>query len=190
VIRAVNPDSAFAPTSGYRYDGLFRVTAFWHERGRSGFRVYRFRLEKVGVGDEAVTETGAGDGGLLAAGNPAPGRRTTVVQRIARSTPVADGVKALHTFQCQVCGEALVLPSGPYAEAAHIRPLGRPHNGPDTADNVLCLCPNHHVLFDAGAIWVGDDGVVQPLGIPLRRVPRHILASAHLSYPHDNVADS
>jgi hypothetical protein len=23
--------------------------------------------------------------------------------------------------------------------------VGRPHNGPDTADNVLCLCPNDHV---------------------------------------------
>jgi hypothetical protein len=35
-------------------------------------------------------------------------------------------------------------------EAAHIRPLGAPHNGPDTLDNTLCLCPNHHVLFDHG----------------------------------------
>ena len=33
-------------------------------------------------------------------------------------------------------------------EAAHIRPLGAPHNGPDTLDNTLCLCPNHHVPFD------------------------------------------
>jgi hypothetical protein len=33
-------------------------------------------------------------------------------------------------------------------EAAHIRPLGAPHNGPDTWDNTLCLCPNHHVPFD------------------------------------------
>lgn len=39
----------------------------------------------------------------------------------------------------------------PYAEAAHIRALGSPHNGPDVIENVLCLCPNHHVLFDNGA---------------------------------------
>ena len=44
-----------------------------------------------------------------------------------------------------------------HAEGAHIRALGRPHSGPDTVDNVLCLCPNHHTLFDEGGIYVGDD---------------------------------
>ena len=48
-------------------------------------------------------------------------------------------------------------PAGPYAEGAHIKPLGRPHNGPDSEDNVLCLCPNCHVLFDIGAITIGLD---------------------------------
>jgi predicted restriction endonuclease len=35
-----------------------------------------------------------------------------------------------------------------YAEAHHVRPLGRPYNGPDTIDNIICVCPNCHVLLD------------------------------------------
>jgi predicted restriction endonuclease len=30
--------------------------------------------------------------------------------------------------------------------------LGTPHNGPDSVGNVLCVCPNCHVLLDYGAI--------------------------------------
>lgn len=49
-------------------------------------------------------------------------------------------------------------PVGPYAEGAHIQPLGRPHDGPDVARNILCLCPNDHVRFDRGAITIAQDG--------------------------------
>ncbi|TJZ42306.1 hypothetical protein FCH28_35515 [Streptomyces piniterrae] len=44
-----------------------------------------------------------------------------------------------------------------YSEAAHIQALGKPHDGPDTIGNVLCLCPNCHVLFDRGALQLTDD---------------------------------
>jgi len=77
VIRGYEGDPTYSPTSGYRYDGLFRVDEYWHEH-----------------------------------------------------------------------------PAGPYAEAAHIRALGLPHNGPDVLENLLCLCPNDHVRFDAGAIYI------------------------------------
>ena len=39
--------SAYAPVRGYRYDGLYRVSGEWKERGRAGFLVWRFRLEKM-----------------------------------------------------------------------------------------------------------------------------------------------
>ena len=38
--------SAYAPEHGYRYDGLYRVSGEW-KRGRAGFLVWRFRLEKM-----------------------------------------------------------------------------------------------------------------------------------------------
>ncbi|MFD8615387.1 HNH endonuclease, partial [Streptomyces sp. NPDC059631] len=65
-----------------------------------------------------------------------------------------------------------------YSEGAHIRALGSPHNGPDTTSNVLCLCPNCHVMLDAGAIVIEDDLTVirggQPAGT-LRTASRHTI---------------
>ncbi len=70
-----------------------------------------------------------------------------------------------------------------YSEDAHIRPLGRPHNGPDQPDNVLCLCPNHHVLFDAGAFAIHPD-TLELVGIvgKLRTHRRHPVGREHLEY--------
>jgi len=75
--------------------------------------------------------------------------------------------------------------AGPYAEAAHIRPLGDPHNGPDTPDNILCLCPNHHVLFDHG-VGIGED--LSLLGAEGRLTvhPSHNINEAHLRYRREH----
>lgn len=152
VIRGSRHDSPCSPPSGYSYDGLFAVEEFWRERGRSGFEVWRFRLvkisERVEVGQEIREEP---------AGYTVPRRQAVRVSRIVRDSTHARNVKALYGYRCQMCGTRLECPAGPYSEAAHIRPLGTPHNGPDTVDNILCLCPNHHVLFDNGAIYVADD---------------------------------
>ena len=48
VVRGEGLRSRFAPPSGYRYDGLYRVRDSWKERGRAGYLVWRFRLEKSG----------------------------------------------------------------------------------------------------------------------------------------------
>ena len=77
------------------------------------------------------------------------------VYRILRDTKLARELKCIHNQECQICGEFIVLPSGErYAEAHHIIPLGSPHNGPDIIDNLLCLCPNHHVKLDYGVIKI------------------------------------
>jgi predicted restriction endonuclease len=57
--------------------------------------------------------------------------------RCIRDSAVCRRVKLLHGYQCQVCGEILQCQGGPYAEAAHIRPLGRPHDGLDEMENML-----------------------------------------------------
>ena len=79
-----------------------------------------------------------------------------------------------------MCGARIETPAGPYAEAAHITPLGAPHHGPDTAENILCLCPNHHVLFDHGGVTVADD--LSLVGEPgsLRTHSGHPIAAEHL----------
>jgi putative restriction endonuclease len=70
----------------------------------------------------------------------------------------------------------------PYAEGAHIRPLGAPHNGPDVVENVLCLCPNDHVLFDHGAISITDDLHLIGRSGYLRTAKKHEIDPLHLKY--------
>jgi putative restriction endonuclease len=157
--RCVPRHGLYSPSSGYRYDGLFRVDEYWQETGKDGFRIWRFRL--VAVDGETSKFTAAEGGSQTPA---APGRVETTIQRIVRSTKVAEAVKHLHDYTCQVCGTRLTSPAGPYGEAAHIRALGLPHNGPAVLENLLCLCPNDHVLFDAGAIYIDHSYGVRESG--------------------------
>jgi putative restriction endonuclease len=85
-----------------------------------------------------------------------------------------------------MCGTRLQGLAGPYAEAAHIRPLGTLHNGPHTTDNILCLCPNHHVLFDHGGVVVsGDLSLIGAQG-RLTVQPQHRINEEHLRYRQEH----
>lgn len=114
-------------------------------------------------------------------------RRTVTLSRIVRDPELTAQVKRLHGDRCQVCGLQLPTRFSTYSEAAHIRGLGRPHHGPDKLSNLLVLCPNHHVQFDALAIYIDPDGTVRttaddsPVG-ELRRHPAHPINEAHLRY--------
>ncbi|MFH8573764.1 HNH endonuclease [Streptomyces sp. NPDC017993] len=114
-------------------------------------------------------------------------RRESKSSRLVRDAALARRVKELHSNTCQVCEVRLQYKRSPYSEAAHIRGLGSPHDGPDELPNLLCLCPNHHTLFDGLEIYIDVDGIVQrthgggPLG-PLRRRPGHPLDEEHLRY--------
>ncbi len=80
-----------------------------------------------------------------------PGRVLAVVSRIIRDTPLTIRLKHAYDYRCQVCNETIELALGcRYAEVHHIRPLGGDHNGMDVHENMLVLCPNHHVIFDLG----------------------------------------
>ena len=75
--------------------------------------------------------------------------------RILRDTSLTEDLKALYSNSCQVCGHVICLPGDRYySEVHHLRPLGGEHNGLDEQDNMIVLCPNHHVSFDYGAIAV------------------------------------
>jgi len=174
-----------AGTAAFRYEGLFRVTSHQHAAGKSGFRVFRFRLEPVVklalVVPQAYATPDLFDAEGAAVAEAAP-RYAATVSRLIRDTAVTRQVKALYKHRCQVCGTQLGVPAGFYAEAAHIKPLGAPHHGPDILANVLCLCPNHHVLFDLGSFAIAPDFTLVGLAGALFYKPQHQLGAEFLAY--------
>ena len=188
VVRGASHRSPHSPPSGYRYDGLYSVEKCDEERGRDGFYIWRFRLQTFNevpmgsMGSEIAALPIAEEG----QDQPAP-RGDVTSQRIIRNTMVGTRVKQLHDYTCQICGTHIQTKTGPYAEAAHIRPLGRPHDGPDVTSNILCLCPNCHVKFDRHALYVEADNSVcstatrNPIG-QLRVISSHAINFTHLDY--------
>lgn len=184
VIRGSGHDSPYSPKAGYSYDGLFHVEDFWHEIGRSGFRVWRFKLVKAAIYSPGES------GSYSVSEEPAEYRATTRIKihisRIVRNTSNTNKIKTLYDYRCQVCDTRLDCPAGPYAEAAHIKPLGIPHDGPDDLSNMLCLCPNHHVLFDTGAISIAEDFslIGEPGTLTVQR--RHKIGQDYLAYHREH----
>ena len=132
-------------------------------------------ISSPGLPASAAEETG-----------PAP-RRQETQNRIVRDTRAMASVKQAHDFTCQLCALRLDTPGGPYAEAAHVQPLGAPHDGPDVPGNLLCLCPNCHVRFDRGAVTIADDGRLIGDEGTLRSVNGHPVDLERLAYHRAHV---
>lgn len=163
----------------YRYDGLYLVERWWADRGKAGFKIYRFALRKI---DDKPISTPVGELPLPTS-NQEPDRVRSYTTHIVRDTLAAEAVKTAHQHVCQTCSTRIERPGGAYAQGAYIRPLGRPHNGPDTADNILCLCPNCHVLFDGWAFAIEDDGTLTgALDGCLIELKNHIINREYLGY--------
>jgi len=78
-----------------------------------------------------------------------------IVSRLAqkRDRRKAAGLRAHYESTCMFCETRLQIGPGRfYCEAAHIKALGKPHDGPDKTGNMIVLCPNHHLQFDRGMI--------------------------------------
>ncbi len=180
VVRGAHAGSKHAPAQGYRYDGLFQVASYGSTRGMDGFLIWQFSLEALQPARTAPASDAEAE--EQPAAEPSA-RRATTVQRIVRSGAVTRQVKQWHNDCCQICAITLTVPGGMYSEGAHIQALGAPHNGPDITANVLCLCPNCHVLFDAGALVLTDDLTVMSgntvIGA-LRQDPRHSIGIAYV----------
>lgn len=179
VIRGYNHKSSFSPKKGYTYAGLYSVVDAWEEKGKSGFMICRFRLVYSGqnVNRQLPEEIELNSGTIET-------RRTEgTVLRIVRDTKIAYDIKLLYDYECQVCGITIPSKSGRYAEGAHIRPLGRPHDGDDHTNNLICLCPNHHVMLDKGAFSIQDD--MSLIGCETGKLnlnPKHRLNLTNINY--------
>lgn len=153
VTRGHQHKSEYSPESGYTYAGLFTVTEAWLEDGISGFKICRFRLLYCGQNEGRKTPEEI----ELSYARKKKEWKEGVVVRIVRDTKISRDIKKLYEGRCQVCGTTIKTKSGNYSEGAHIRPLGRPHEGDDATDNLLSLCPNHHVMLDKGSISISTD---------------------------------
>jgi putative restriction endonuclease len=142
------------PPAGYQYAGLFNVSSYLTQPGQDGYLIIQFRLDRISEQDPLVTRAPAeGD----------PAFTTTIVSRRIRDSALAREIKRAYGHKCQVCTTAVpAFGERLYSEGAHIRPLGRPHLGSDSAANLLCLCPNHHTQLDFGGMVILDDFSVAP----------------------------
>lgn len=150
MLRGSKLKSPYAPTAGYRYDGLYFIERYWFETGKHGFKVYRFRLLKQNSHNAIPVRE---DAEVVSAAR----RVETTISRVVRDTNVSNRIKELYDYTCQICSTRIETPRGPYAEACHVRPLGSPHDGQDTENNLLCLCPNCHVGLDRYGLRITED---------------------------------
>ncbi|MCR9238576.1 MAG: HNH endonuclease [Alphaproteobacteria bacterium] len=107
-----------------------------------------------GLRDHIAETPLASDINELQKGSESQSKEQTIY-RIIRDTVMTRKIKALHDFECQICGATITLPDGKsYAEAHHIIPIGSPHNGPDIPSNIIVVCPNHHAMLDFGCVML------------------------------------
>ncbi|MFI9763996.1 YDG/SRA domain-containing protein [Streptomyces sp. NPDC051963] len=202
VVRGYEGEKRYSPGKGYRYDGLYLIadsrTAIAKSPAPDGseIEICQFELERLPDSLQEVTglERRTIDA-LKEKGEKQeeevekyPAIRSSWVQRQVRDSALTRRIKKLYDHECQICGLRLIGPDGkPYSEGAHIKPLGKPHRGPDVEPNVLCLCPNCHVLLDIGAIAIEDDWSIVLrsglFGVNLReRLKRHRAHKVHPEY--------
>ena len=183
VIRGAHKGNPFAPPIGYRYDSLYRVDSHWTEKGKAGFFMCRYRLVKLNGSLPPKANVSQMDiPSDKQYGSQNPRRGTFTVQRVIRDSKLGRQLKKLYEYKCQVCDLQISTEAGFYAEAAHIKPVGTPHNGPDLIENLLCLCPNHHLMFDKGVFYVGDDMTLGGITGKLKLHANHSISQEFLSY--------
>lgn len=143
------------PESGYRYDGLYYINHIERVEGRSGYLICRFHLQS----EKSIKNLEDMLGDKLKHNYNRTSRTQHTVNKVDRNHLLSDKVKKLYNYRCQVCNSLLEKPKGAIAVGAHIRALGRPHDGPDNINNLICLCPNHHAQFDAYSFYIDENSL-------------------------------
>lgn len=101
-------------------------------------------------------------------------RKIRQLEIIVRNLSLVKSLKGIYENTCQICKTKLQISKDLYySEIHHIRPLGIPHNGPDKLENMICVCPNCHVLLDFGVIRLNRS---------LLKVLKHKIEDEYISY--------
>lgn len=106
-------------------------------------------------------------------------RKPRNIDTIVRNQTLVRKVKKIRNHTCQICSLRLQIGSDScYSEVHHIKPLGKPHNGPDIIGNMLCVCPNCHKKLDYGFISVKLDSY---------NMSEHVVSDEFIKYHNDRV---
>lgn len=96
------------------------------------------------------------------------------IEIILRKKNLVDLIKKLYNKTCQLCETQVAIGENKcYSEVHHIIPLGKPHNGIDALENMICVCPNCHIELDFKAI---------PLNENMLKPTRHKISSKSIEY--------
>lgn len=74
---------------------------------------------------------------------------------LKRDRKLASDIKSIYKHRCLFCNKRLIVDVSPdnyYSEAAHIRAVSE--EGFDSRDNIIVVCPLHHIQFDRGVISI------------------------------------
>jgi putative restriction endonuclease len=103
-----------------------------------------------------------------------------------RDTKKSRAIKERYDYTCQLfnsVGRSWV----DRTQRPRISDLWVPHTtGPTPTNNLICLCPNHHVLFDLGGFLIADDLTL--IGIPgqLSMHATHKVNIDHIKYHREH----
>jgi 5-methylcytosine-specific restriction enzyme A len=104
-------------------------------------------------------------------------RKMREIDLIVRNNSLVRILKDIYRNTCQICETSLQIAENKYySEVHHIKPLGSPHNGPDKLDNMICICPNCHVLLDLGVI---------ELNLKILKNTKHIIDNEYIVYHNE-----
>lgn len=96
------------------------------------------------------------------------------IDAILRNKALVNRIKKLYNNTCQICGLQLNVGKDKYySEVHHIIPLGKPHNGKDSLDNMICVCPNCHVQLDLKSKFLDENTFA---------VSRHHISANYIKY--------
>jgi putative restriction endonuclease len=135
---------------------LYEVRKHWFKRSVDGPLVIQFELVAIDYGVQSIAKTPQGVP-APPSGNASPDRRDRRSRSLVRDQANVDWIKNLYNDTCQVCRIQLMTEAGAISIGAHIQGLGKPDNGPDVVENMLCLCHNCHAIFDSGSFFINDD---------------------------------
>lgn len=95
-------------------------------------------------------------------------RLERVTSRLERDRVFQQQIREAYNDTCAMSGLSLAVNRSVEIEAAHIRPVGNGHDGPDSPRNGIALSRTVHWMFDRGLVSLTDDFKVL---VAAQRVP-------------------